>query len=136
MNIDWVRKYCMQMPHTTESLQWGDDLVFKIGGKIFAVLVLELARVWLSFKCTPEEFAELTERAGIIPAPYLARYYWVALETYEALGAPELERLLRGSYERVLENLPRKTRAALAQAAPSNAKIKSTNKRRPRRRAR
>ncbi|MGB6875896.1 MAG: MmcQ/YjbR family DNA-binding protein [Candidatus Acidiferrales bacterium] len=136
MNIDWVRKYCMQMPHTTEPLQWGDDLVFKIGGKIFAVLVLEPTRVWLSFKCTPEEFAELTERAGIIPAPYLARYYWVALETYEALSPSELEWLLRDSYQMVLEKLPRKTRAALAQAAPSNAKIKSTNKRRPRRRAR
>ncbi|MFZ0333164.1 MAG: MmcQ/YjbR family DNA-binding protein [Candidatus Acidiferrales bacterium] len=54
MNIDWVREYCMQMPHATESLQWGDDLVFKIGGKMFAVLVLKPAPVWLTFKCTPK----------------------------------------------------------------------------------
>jgi predicted DNA-binding protein (MmcQ/YjbR family) len=135
MDVDWVREYCMSMPHAAESLQWGDDLVFKIGGKMFAVLVLKPAPVWLSFKCTPEEFAELTERAGIIPAPYSARYYWVALETREALSSSELERLLRRSYELVLEKLPNKTRAALMQAA-SSRKIKSTNKRRPRRKAR
>lgn len=136
MNIDWVREYCMSLPHAMESLQWGDDLVFKIGGKMFAALVLKPAPVWLSFKCTPEEFAELTERAGIIPAPYSARYYWVALQTHEALRQTELERLLRNSYELVFEKLPRKTREGLAQNASLKAKIKSTNKRRPRRKAR
>ena len=136
MEIDRVREYCMSMPHATESLQWGDDLVFKIGGKMFAALVLAPAPVWLSFKCTPEEFAELTERPGIIPAPYSARYYWVALQTREALGRSELERLLRNSYDMVLEKLPRKTRASLAQATASGARIKTTEKLRPRRKAR
>lgn len=136
MNIDWVRTFCMSMPHATEAIQWGDDLVFKIGGKMFAVLVLEPASVWLSFKCTPEEFAELTERPGIIPAPYSARYFWVALQTREALSAPELERLLRVSYDLVVEKLPQKTRTALAPATSSSAKIKSTKKRRPRRKPR
>lgn len=135
MDIDWVREYCMSMQHATQSLQWGDDLVFKIGGKMFATLVLKPAPVWLSFKCTPEEFAELTERAGIIPAPYSARYSWIALETHEALNKNELERLLRSSYEMVLEKLPQKTRAALTDAAAARTKTKSTNKRRPRRKA-
>ncbi|MFZ0464882.1 MAG: MmcQ/YjbR family DNA-binding protein [Candidatus Acidiferrales bacterium] len=103
---------------------------------MFAALVLEPAPVWLTFKCTPEEFAELTERPGIIPAPYSARYYWVALQTHEALNSAELERLLQASYEMVVEKLPAKTRAALAQAASSGAKIKSTNTRRPRRKPR
>jgi predicted DNA-binding protein (MmcQ/YjbR family) len=136
VDIDWVREYCMSMPHATESLQWGDDLVFKVGGKMFAALVLKPAPVWLTFKCMPEAFAELTERPGIIPAPYSARYYWIALQTREALRQNELERLLRNSYELVLEKLPRKTRAALTQDPPPKAKIKSTNKRRPRRKAR
>ena len=113
MNIDWVRRYCMSMPHATESVQWGDDLVFKIGGKMFAVVVLEPAEVWLSFKCSPEEFAELIERPGIIPAPYSARYHWVALETEDALTAAELKRLLRSSYDLVVEKLSKKARAAL-----------------------
>ena len=136
VNIDWVREYCMSLPHAKESLQWGDDLVFKIGGKMFVALVLKPAPVWLSFKCTPEEFAELTERPGIIPAPYSARYYWIALQTREALHQDELERLLRNSYELVLEKLPRKTRDALAQGGSSKPKIKSTSKRRLPRKAR
>jgi predicted DNA-binding protein (MmcQ/YjbR family) len=113
MNIEWVRGYCMSLPHATESLQWGDDLVFKVGGKMFAVLVLQPAGVWLSFKTTPEEFAELTERPGIIPAPYAARYHWVALETSGALAGLELKQLLRRSYDLVFEKLPKKTRTAL-----------------------
>ena len=51
MDIAWVRRYCLSLPHATESVQWGADLVFKIGGKMFAVLVTEPAKVWLSFKC-------------------------------------------------------------------------------------
>jgi predicted DNA-binding protein (MmcQ/YjbR family) len=113
MNIDWVRSYCMSLPHATESVQWGNDLVFKISGKMFAVAVLEPAKVWLSFKCSPEEFAELIERPGIIPAPYSARYHWVALETEDALTVSELKTLLRRSYDMVVEKLPKKARAAL-----------------------
>jgi predicted DNA-binding protein (MmcQ/YjbR family) len=113
MNIDWVRSYCMSLPHATESVQWGNDLVFKISGKMFAVAVLEPAKVWLSFKCSPEEFADLIERPGIIPAPYSARYHWIALETEDALTVTELKRLLRRSYDLVVEKLPKKARAAL-----------------------
>jgi predicted DNA-binding protein (MmcQ/YjbR family) len=113
MNIEWMRRYCMSMPHATETVQWGANLVFKIGGKIFAVLALEPGDVWLLFKCQPEEFAELVERTGIIQAPYFARNQWVALETEDALGAAEIKRLVRASYTLVLEKLPKKTRAAL-----------------------
>jgi predicted DNA-binding protein (MmcQ/YjbR family) len=135
MDVAWVREYCLAMPHARESLQWGDDLVFKIGGKMFAAAVLVPAKVWLSFKCTPEEFAELIERPGIIPAPYSARYHWVALETREALSETELRGMLRNSYDLVYEKLPQKTRNELA-AAPSRRTLKSTKKRRPRRKAR
>lgn len=113
MNTDTVREFCLGMPHARESLQWGNDLVMKVGGKMFAVIVLEPASVWLSFKCTPEDFSELTERPGIIPAPYAARYHWVALESRDALGLAELKHQLRRSYELVFEKLPKKVRAAL-----------------------
>jgi predicted DNA-binding protein (MmcQ/YjbR family) len=113
MNVEWVRGFCIAMPHATESIQWGNDLVFKISGKIFAVLVLEPAKVWLAFKCTPEEFAELIERPGIIPAPYSARYHWVAVETVDSLSMTELKQRLRHSYDLVAAKLPKKGRAAL-----------------------
>jgi predicted DNA-binding protein (MmcQ/YjbR family) len=112
MNIEWVRRYCMSMPHATEIVQW-NSLVFKIGGKIFAILALEPAKTWLSFKCHPEEFAELVERPGIIQAPYFARNLWVALETEDAMSAAEVKRMARASYDLVLEGLPKKTRTAL-----------------------
>ena len=119
MNIEWVRELCMSFPHATEKISWGHDLTFRVNEKIFAVTVLEPAPVWLSFKCTPETFAELTERMGIIPAPYMARAKWVALETKEALGLEELKQLLRESYDLVFAKLPKKTQEKLAQGAGS-----------------
>jgi predicted DNA-binding protein (MmcQ/YjbR family) len=113
MNIEWLRRYCMSLPHATETVQWGAHLVFKIAGKVFAVLALEPAKVWLSFKCKPEEFVELVERTGIIQAPYFARNQWVALETEDALTASEIKNLVRQSYRLVVEKLPKKTRAEL-----------------------
>ena len=65
-------------------------------------------------KCTPEEFAELTQRLGVIPAPYMARASWIALENEDALPVAEIKRLLRQSYSLVLAKLPRKTRAELS----------------------
>lgn len=129
-DIDWVRDLCLGFPNATEQVTWGVDLTFRISGKIFAVTVLEPAKVWLSFKCSPENFAELTERAGIIPAPYLARAQWVALETRDALVKQELAALLRESYELVLAKLPKKTRDALLQPPRSRGKRKSTARKR------
>lgn len=113
MTIDSVREYCLSLPHAAESIQWGNDLVMKVGGKMFAVIVIEPAKVWISFKCSPEDFAELTERPGIIPAPYAARYHWVALETKDALSNSELKQRLSESHKFVFEGLPKKARAAL-----------------------
>src|ERR1700726_4077059 len=114
-DIDWVRELCLSFPHATEQVTWGADLTFRISGKIFAVTVLEPAKVWLSFKCSAENFAELTERAGIIPAPYLARAQWIALESKDALQKEELAALLRESYGLVFAKLPKKTQQALLQ---------------------
>ena len=114
MDIEQVRAYCLSFPHVTESVQWGNDLVFKIGGKMFAVTVLEDASKYcLSLKCTPEKFAELTEEEGIDPAPYVARYHWVALQRFDVLSEKELKALLRNAYDLVLEKLPKKARAGL-----------------------
>jgi predicted DNA-binding protein (MmcQ/YjbR family) len=124
LNIDWVRKLCLSLPGATEQTVWEGDLTFKVAGKMFAHTVLEVAPVWLSFKCSPENFAELTERAGIIPAPYLARAQWIALETKDALPPDELTRLIRESYDMVVAKLSRKTRDALAAGSASKRSAK------------
>jgi predicted DNA-binding protein (MmcQ/YjbR family) len=117
MDVEWVRKLCLSFPQTTEEEVWDNDLTFKVAGKMFAHTVLVPAPVWLSFKASPESFVELTERASIVPAPYLARAKWVALETKDALSPDELSRLLRASYDMVVAKLPKRTQAALSGAA-------------------
>ena len=109
MDHESVRAYCLSLPHVTEDVQWGADLLFRIGNKMFAVLALEQGHGHcLSFKCTPETFAELTERNGIVPAPYVARYHWVALERFDALRDSELKPLLKNAYELIRAKLPKK----------------------------
>jgi predicted DNA-binding protein (MmcQ/YjbR family) len=110
-----LRAYCLSFPHATEKVQWGNDLVFKIAGKMFAVVVLEGASKYcMSFKVTPEEFLELTEQEGIDPAPYSARYHWVALERFDVMSDKELKALLRNSYNLVFEKLPKKMKSQLS----------------------
>jgi predicted DNA-binding protein (MmcQ/YjbR family) len=111
----------MSLPSTTETIQWGNDLVFKVGGKMYAVMPLEPAPVQLSFKCTAEAFAEMTQMPGVIPAPYLARAYWIALESEDALPGAEIKRLLKQSYDLVLARLPKKAREALGPASVNRA---------------
>ncbi len=125
MNVDGLREICLSFPGATEQIQWGCDLLFKVGGKMFAVTPLEPAPVCLSFKASPENFAELTERPDIIPAPYLARAQWVALQTRDALPADELARLLRDSYDRVFAKLTKKTRAEISSAKPAAHKARA-----------
>jgi predicted DNA-binding protein (MmcQ/YjbR family) len=124
MDASWVRDLCLSFPSVTEHVIWGNDLTFKVAGKMFAHAVLEPAPVWLSFKTSPENFFELTERPNIIPAPYLARAKWVALEAKDALSSAELSALIRESYDMVVAKLPKKTRDSLTAKKPgcSNAR--------------
>lgn len=115
MEVEWIRQHCLSLSYTTEQIQWGSDLVFKVGGKMYAVAPTEPAPVILSFKCSDENFAELVDRPGIIPAPYLARAKWVALQNEAALSRTEIRRLLSESYELVMAKLPRSVRASLGQ---------------------
>ena len=122
MNVDWLRELCLSFPGATEQIQWGSDLLFKVGGKMFAATPLEPARVCLSFKASPENLAELTERPHVIPAPYLARAQWVALETRDALPQAELARLLRESYDLVFAKLPKTVHEFLSGSKPFKPK--------------
>src|ERR1700704_4794952 len=118
MDHESVRAFCLSLPNVTEDVQWKSDLLFRIGNKMFAVLSLDPAHGHcMSFKCTPEMFAELIEREGIVPAPYVARYHWVALERFDALPERELKELLRNAYQLILDKLPKKAKAQLEPTA-------------------
>ena len=115
MDLDSIRTFCLSLPHVTEDIQWGNDLLFRIGGKIFAGVSLEPPHN-LAFKCTPEKFDELVEIDGIIPAPYMARNKWVSIMDFNALSDEETKRLMRNSYEMILSGLPKKLQTELAGA--------------------
>lgn len=125
MDIGWVRSICLAMPGATEEILWGSELVFKAGGRMFCVLSLEPGGTWVSFRTDEESFAELVERPGIVPAPYLARAKWVALETPDALPPLELKQRLERSWQLVVQRLPKKKRdplmAARRGARPASA---------------
>jgi predicted DNA-binding protein (MmcQ/YjbR family) len=110
MTLDRLREICAGLPGVTEDVKWEHDLCFCVGGKMFAAVNLEPPHQ-LGFKCTPEDFAELTEREGIIPAPYLARAMWVQeSELGVALERQELTSLLRSAYDQVVAKLPKSKR--------------------------
>lgn len=131
MDVETIRKVCLQLPHATENIQWGYDLCFKVDGKLFAVTPLEPAPAKLSFKTSAENFALLCERPGIIPAPYMARAQWVALQELNALSDSELRELLAESYRLVFGRLPKKRQLELQSSASkskSNAAVKNVKK--------
>lgn len=114
MTLESLRKFCTTLPHVTEDVKWGHDLCFLIAGKMFCVASLDAhegGRV--SFKCSPEEFVQFTERDSIIPAPYMARNHWVSLQRWDALRDTEIKFAVRHSYELVRAKLPKKTQIAL-----------------------
>lgn len=112
-----VRELCLSFPAATESVQWGEDHVFKVGGRMFAVIGMAGGKFHgISFKCAADSFMILTRISGITPAPYLARANWVAIEKLRVLPAAELRAYLRRAYEIVCARLPKKVRDALPAA--------------------
>ncbi len=116
MNIEELRELCLSLPHATEDVKWGKDLCFSVGGKMFCATGMDGAGGPVSFKCTPDKFAELIEREGIIPAPYVARYHWVAVDDPNLLDPDEFEDLISKSYLLVYEKLPQKERQSLGKS--------------------
>jgi len=86
----------------------GDNLLFKVVAKMFAVAALEPSAVWMSLKANPENFAELTERHGNHPRALSGESEVDCLESQDSLPAAENCGLLRESYELVAGQLPRK----------------------------
>ncbi len=115
MRLAALRHFALSLPHTTVVKQWGECLVFKVAGKMFLILALDAETIdGVVFKCTPDEFDELTEIDGIAQAPYCAKRHWVRVSDLLALPSAELERRIRRSYDLVIAKLPRKLQAQLA----------------------
>src|SRR3954464_11521822 len=101
MDFEAAKALCRSFPGCHEDIKWGADAVFSVGDKMFAVSGSQVPAQGISFKVDDERFLELTDRPGIIPAPYLARAKWVYLTGDARLGNEEAAALLRRSWELV-----------------------------------
>ena len=114
MRLYALRHFALSLPQTTWVKQWGECLVFKVAEKMFLIIALDAETIeGVVFKCTPEEFDELTEIDGVTQAPYCAKRHWVRVGDLAALPAAELEKRIRRSYDLVVAKLPKKTQAKL-----------------------
>jgi predicted DNA-binding protein (MmcQ/YjbR family) len=109
-----IGNLCLSFPGATESIQWGGERVFKVGGKMFAVISAARDADAMSFKTSDESFRLLTELPGLSPAPYLARAKWVRIAPLSSLPPADLAAYLRRAHELVVAALPKKTREQLA----------------------
>jgi predicted DNA-binding protein (MmcQ/YjbR family) len=135
MDAERLRAYLLGLPHVAETMQWGANLVFwvgdkAIGGKMFALIDLDEPappsrasnqqpaisnqQLLLSYSAGPDRYAELLERDGLVPAPYMARIHWVAAERWDVFSEAEWQRELRAAYDITYAKLPKKVRATLA----------------------
>jgi predicted DNA-binding protein (MmcQ/YjbR family) len=134
MDSESTRAFLLRLPCVEETLQWGNNLVFwvgdkAIGGKMFALLNLDAdSNGVLSFAAGPEGAAELLEIEGIVPAPYLARAHWVAMERWNALRTSELEARLRAARDITEAKLPKRTREVLAMPIGEQRKLLAARK--------
>ncbi|WP_341273306.1 MmcQ/YjbR family DNA-binding protein [Edaphobacter modestus] len=124
----------LQMPHVVETMQWGANLVFwvgdkAIGGKMFALANLDGdGRAVLSYCAGPERYAELLELEGVIPAPYLARAHWVAVERWDVFRAAEWKSELAAAHALVAAKLAKRTRDVLAMPLREQRRLISERK--------
>jgi predicted DNA-binding protein (MmcQ/YjbR family) len=114
MNATAIRKFCLALPGVTHDVKWGIDQVYSVGGRMFAVVdPTKSGAPGVAFKVDDTRFLELTDRDGIIPAPYLARAKWVKVIEIGKIGDAELKALLARSHALVAAKLTKKVRESL-----------------------
>jgi predicted DNA-binding protein (MmcQ/YjbR family) len=101
---------CLALPAASLSVQWGESRVFKVGGKMFAVIGLntrEGGPPAYSFKASDMAFELLIEHGLGRPAPYLQRAKWVRLAGPDALSDADLKAYLAQAHALVAARLTR-----------------------------
>lgn len=112
MNAETIREYCLKKKEVTESFPFNDTaLVFKVCGKMFALLDLE-SSLRVSLKCDPEKAIELRERFNsVIPGYHFNKKHWNTINVDGAVEDNLIYRWIDHSYQLVVEKLPKKDRS-------------------------
>ncbi len=115
MDVETCRAYCLQKRGATESFPFGPDtLVFKVQGKIFALMGLDSVPHRINLKCDPERALDLRlEYEGLIEGAYhMNKKHWNSLQ-YPSLPPVLVQSLIDHSYDLVIQGLSRKQQQEL-----------------------
>jgi predicted DNA-binding protein (MmcQ/YjbR family) len=112
MEVESLRRFCLSLSAATEDIKYGTDLCFSVAGKIFCGTRIE-GPFRTGIKCTEDDFAELTERDGIVAMPRLSVTHWIRIEKSDALSKKEWEQYITISYRLIVSALSKKKRYEL-----------------------
>ena len=116
MNVERFRDYCLHKPGTTEDSPFGPEhLVFKVGGKMFALLAFEEIPPTANLKCDPDLALELRDRyEEVRPGYHMNKKHWNTVQIDGAIPQQELQKMVDHSYQLVVKSLPRAERERLS----------------------
>jgi predicted DNA-binding protein (MmcQ/YjbR family) len=109
MDLAPFRDYCLSKPGAIEGAPFGPDvLVFKVGGKMFALAVLDQVPTTVNLKCDPDWALDLRDRYEQVRSGYhMNKKHWNTVEIEGSIPDAELRKMIDHSYGLVVESLPR-----------------------------
>ena len=115
MDLVQFREYCLGKAGATEGMPFGPDvLVFKIGGKMFALAALDEMPTIVNLKCDPDLALELRDRyEQVTPGYHMSKRHWNSVEIEGGIPDAALRKMIDHSYDLVARSLP-KSRAKVA----------------------
>jgi len=118
MRLKPIRDHLLAYPGSVEGTPFGPEvLVYKVGGKLFALLVWQNQPVTVNLKCDPEHAIELRERfAAITPGYHMNKRHWNTLTLDHSLPDELVFELTRDSYDLIVAKLSKAARAELDQS--------------------
>ncbi len=118
MHSQTFREYCLGKSGAAESMPFGEGaLVFKVGGKMFALLSLDDVPPRVNLKCDPDLALELRDRfEQVRPGYHMNKRHWNTVELERGLPDTELKKMIDHSYDLVVKALPRAAQAKMARA--------------------
>ncbi len=115
MNIETLRNYCLSKTGATESFPFGEDtLVFKVGGKVFALTSMDARPLSVNLKCNPELAVELREQYDAVrPGYHMNKVHWNTVIIDGSIRENDLKKWIDHSYELIVASLPKTVRQEL-----------------------
>ena len=115
MNIVTFREYCLSKPAATEDTPFGpDNIVFKVGGKMFALAALDEVPPAVNLKCDPDLALELRDRyEQVRPGYHMNKKHWNTVELGGVIPENEIRKMVDHSYDLVVRSLPKVRREKL-----------------------